>query len=311
MSQEFVDRLPLARNELDRDGEYRETPDLERRLRADRETRFLPVRRAALLREPDGVLRFVDAAAIPEGTTLLYLGRALADAPDAPRGTRFVAAFVDDATAAAIEPDDTAWENLRMFGTELSARDSGIAVEAVAMANWHAVHGFSPRTGSATTTERGGWVRRDPEGHEHFPRTDPAIIVGVTDGEDRLLLGSNAAWEPGRYSLLAGFVEPGESLEDAVRREVFEESGVHVEDPVYLGSQPWPFPASLMLGFRARAVGGDASTIRPDGVEIMDVRWFSRADLAAVAGRSVHLPGRTSIARAIIEDWYGAELDVP
>ncbi|MDK8174143.1 NAD(+) diphosphatase [Curtobacterium citreum] len=311
MTVEFAARLPLSRNELDRDAEFRTTPDLDRVLRDDPATRWLPVHRGELLRETDGSLRFVRAEAVPEDAVTLYLGRAVADAADAPAGTRFVAVLVDDRTAAAIEPDDDAWVSLRMFGTELSARDQGLAVEAVAMANWHAVHGFSPRTGSATEVVTGGWVRRDPEGHEHFPRTDAAIIVGVTDADDRILLGSNAAWDADRYSLLAGFVEPGESLEDAVRREVWEESGVRVEEPEYLGSQPWPFPASLMVGFRARAVDGDPSTARPDGVEILDVRWFSRDDVRERAGDTLLLPGRTSIARAIIEEWYGEPLDLP
>ncbi|KTR20691.1 NAD(+) diphosphatase [Curtobacterium citreum] len=311
MTVEFAARLPLSRNELDRDAEFRTTPDLDRVLRDDPATRWLPVHRGELLRETDGSLRFVRAEAVPEDAVTLYLGRAVADAADVPAGTRFVAVLVDDRTAAAIEPDDDAWVSLRMFGTELSARDQGLAVEAVAMANWHAVHGFSPRTGSATEVVTGGWVRRDPEGHEHFPRTDAAIIVGVTDADDRILLGSNAAWDADRYSLLAGFVEPGESLEDAVRREVWEESGVRVEEPEYLGSQPWPFPASLMVGFRARAVDGDPSTARPDGVEILDVRWFSRDDVRERAGDTLLLPGRTSIARAIIEEWYGEPLDLP
>ncbi|MEJ8284963.1 NAD(+) diphosphatase [Curtobacterium citreum] len=311
MTVEFASRLPLSRNELDRDAEFRSTPDLDRVLREDFATRYLPVHGSEMLRNADGTLRFVTASEVPAGTVTLYLGRAVADAADAPAGTRFVAALVDDGTAAAIEPSDDAWESLRMFGTELSPRDQGLAVEAVAMANWHAVHGFSPRTGSATDVVTGGWVRRDPEGHEHFPRTDAAIIVGVVDADDRILLGSNAAWDANRYSLLAGFVEPGESLEDAVRREVFEESGVHVEEPEYLGSQPWPFPASLMVGFRARAVDGDPSTARPDGVEILDVRWFSREDIRERAGDTLLLPGRTSIARAIIEEWYGGPLDLP
>jgi NAD+ diphosphatase len=308
---EFAARLPLARNELDRDAEHRTTTDVERTLREDPATRFLPVHRGAMLRRPDGTLRFVDAAVLPADGTLLYLGRAVTDAEDAPAGTRFAAVLVDDAAAARIEPDADAWENLRMFGTELSARDQGLAVEAVAMANWHAVHGFSPRTGLATESVSAGWVRRDPEGHQHFPRTDAAIIVAVTDREDRILLGSNAAWDANRYSLLAGFVEPGESLEDAVRREVLEESGVAVEEPEYLGSQPWPFPASLMVGFRARAVDGDPTSARPDGVEILDVRWFTREELRTQAGDTVLLPGRTSIARALIEEWYGGPLDLP
>lgn len=311
MTVEFAARLPLSRNELDRDAEFRTTPDLDRVLRADPETRWLPVRGAELLRDAGGALRFVGADAVPEDTVTLYLGRAVSDAPDAPAGTRFVAALLDATAAAAVEPDDDAWSSLRMFGTELSARDQGLAVEAVAMANWHAVHGFSPRTGSPSEVVSGGWVRRDPEGHELFPRTDAAIIVGVTDVDDRILLGSNAAWDADRYSLLAGFVEPGESLEDAVRREVWEESGVRVEEPEYLGSQPWPFPASLMVGFRARAVDGDPSTARPDGVEILDVRWFSRDEVRERAGDTLLLPGRTSIARAIIEEWYGEPLDVP
>ncbi|MDQ1550800.1 MAG: diphosphatase, partial [Actinomycetota bacterium] len=121
---------------------------------------------------------------------------------------------------------------------------------------------------------------------------------------DRILLGSNALWEKNRFSLLAGFVEPGESLEAAVIREIFEESGIWVTDPVYLGSQPWPFPASLMLGFTARVDLERASTLTPDGAEILELRWFSRDDLRASRG-DVILPGPTSIAHAIIEEWFG------
>ena len=201
------------------------------------------------------------------------------------------------------------WANLRQVGTLLSDRDAGMLTEALAIFNWHHSHRFSPKTGEATVSEKGGWVRRDPiSGGEVFPRTDPAVIVGVVDADDRLLLGSNALWESNRYSLLAGFVEPGESLEQAVTREIFEESGVHVTDPVYLGSQPWPFPASLMLGFTARVADGFVGSGTPDGTEILDLRWFSRDELAA-ALPDIKLPGPTSIARAIIEEWYGAPID--
>ena len=153
-----------------------------------------------------------------------------------------------------------------------------------------------------------GWVRRDEaSGHEFFPRTDAAIIVGITDADDRLLLGRNAMWESNRYSLLAGFVEPGESLENAVKREVFEESGLRVVDPVYLGSQPWPFPASLMLGFTARLDTTVEALLAPDGNEILELRWFGRDELAASLDE-IMLPGYTSIARAIIEEWFGGPI---
>jgi NAD+ diphosphatase len=156
-------------------------------------------------------------------------------------------------------------------------------------------------------------VRRTPAsadapGQENFPRTDAAVIVGITDAEDRLLLGSNALWEKNRFSLLAGFVEPGESLEAAVLREVYEESGIRVVDPVYFGSQPWPFPASLMLGFRAKVDSEQEWTLMPDGDEILELRWFSREELTAALGEII-LPGHTSIARYIIEDWFGGPIE--
>ncbi len=243
----------------------------------------------------------------------IYLGRTVDDEPDLPAGTPITALIVGDDTAAALRGpggEPAQWGDLRLLGAELSVRDAGLFTEALAMANWHQSYAFSPRTGHASIPDSAGWTRRDPElGSELFPRTDAAIIVGITDDDDRLLLGSNALWEANRFSLLAGFVEPGESLEAAVIREVFEESGVHVTDPVYLGSQPWPFPASLMLGFRARVVAGSSTIGRPDGEEILALRWFSRDELAAaVAAHDIRLPGATSIARAIIDDWYGGDL---
>jgi NAD+ diphosphatase len=255
----------------------------------------------------DAALALVTPAGVAHELAL-YLGRATVDAPDLAAGSPVLALIVGEAVAAALGDN---WGDLRRFGARLSPRDAGLFTEALGLANWHASYGFSPRTGASTTVAMAGWTRRDPDtGAEVFPRTDPAIIVGITDADDRMLLGSNALWESNRFSLLAGFVEPGESLEQAVVREVFEESGLHVADPVYLGSQPWPFPASLMLGFRAHVPVEHPTAGTPDGEEILEVRWFSRDELAALAADgSIILPGPTSIARSIIEDWFGGELD--
>jgi NAD+ diphosphatase len=195
---------------------------------------------------------------------------------------------------------------VRDVGALLPARDAGLLVAAIALANWHATHPRCPRCGAPTEIADGGWVRRCPEdGSDHFPRTDPAVIVLVHDGGDRCLLGRQPAWPPGRYSTLAGFVEPGESLEHAVAREIAEESGVVVDDIVYRGSQPWPFPASLMLGFEARAAGG---VVGEGDDELEDVQWFSRDDLRA--GRPL-LPPPASIAHWLITGWLDRPAPAP
>jgi len=187
---------------------------------------------------------------------------------------------------------------LRDVGAMLSDRDAGLLVTMIALANWHATHQRCPRCGEPTELVNGGWVRRCPnDGTDHFPRTDPAVIVLIHDGGDRCLLGRQPTWPPGRYSTLAGFVEPGESLEHAVAREILEESGVVVDDITYRGSQPWPFPASLMLGFEARAVGGEVGV---GDNELEDVQWFTRDDLRA--GRPM-LPPPSSIAHWLITNW--------
>jgi NAD+ diphosphatase len=197
---------------------------------------------------------------------------------------------------------------LRELGAVLSARDAGLLVHAVALANWHATHRYCPRCGCPTTVTAAGAERRCVvDGSAHFPRTDPAVIVLVTDPEGRALLGRQRRWAPGRFSTLAGFVEPGEDAERAVVREVAEESGVVVSEVDYLGSQPWPFPASLMLGYQARAASGDDPVV--DGDELSEARWFSREDLAAgVQDGSLVLPPPVSIARRLVEHWYGPPL---
>jgi NAD+ diphosphatase len=198
------------------------------------------------------------------------------------------------------------WAGLRELGAELDDLEAGLLAEAVAILEWHDRHRFSPLTGAATSVEQAGWVQRDPtDGTAFFPRTDPAVIMLVHDGGDRLVLGRQAAWPPGRFSILAGFVEPGESAEAAVAREVAEEVGLTVTDVRYVGSQPWPFPQSLMLGFVARVEGSDELVV--DRTEIEEAHWFTRDQLLSGEGPAA-LPPPVSIARHIIDLWLKDEL---
>jgi NAD+ diphosphatase len=199
---------------------------------------------------------------------------------------------------------------LREAGLLLSPRDAGLMVHAVALENWQRLHRFCSRCGERTVIAAAGHIRRCQAcGAEHYPRTDPAVIMLVTDDQDRALLGRQVHWPEGRFSTLAGFVEPGESIEQSVAREVFEEAGVVVGDVEYVASQPWPFPSSLMLGFMARAT---AFEINVDGEEIEEARWFSRDDLtAAFASGEVLPPYGISIAARLIELWYGKPLPKP
>lgn len=187
---------------------------------------------------------------------------------------------------------------LREVGAALSDLHAGLLVTVIALSNWHATHVRCPRCGQPTELIQAGWSRRCPaDDSQHFPRTDPAVIVLIHDGGDRALLGRQPSWPRGRYSTIAGFVEAGESAEQAVHREVLEETGVAVGDVVYRASQPWPFPASLMLGYEARAVGGRAETVDD---ELEDVRWFTRDELRTTTAT---LPPSASIAHWLITGW--------
>jgi NAD+ diphosphatase len=192
---------------------------------------------------------------------------------------------------------------LREAATELPAEEAALAAYAASLLSWHRRHGFCANCGAETKVIDGGHERRCPAcDTHHFPRTDPVVIVRVVDRRDRLLLGRQASWPEGRFSVLAGFVEPGETLEEAVRREIQEESGVVVEATEYVASQPWPFPSSLMIGFNALAGECDP---RPGDGELQEVRWFERAEVeAAAAGRGgIFLSPPYSISRRLIDGW--------
>lgn len=219
--------------------------------------------------------------------------------------------LLDVAEEAPPEPEGMSWLGLRELGAALDDVDAGVMVAAVALANWHASHPRCPRCGVPTEPSQAGWSRTCPDdGSQHFPRSDPAVIVLVTDAHDRALLGRRLDWPAGAMSTLAGFVEAGESAEVAVLRELSEEAGVDIDPSSldYLGSQPWPFPSSLMLGYHARLVEGSRVAI-PDGVEIEEVRWFTREEMhAACESGELRIPPAVSIARRLIEAWYGGEL---
>jgi NAD+ diphosphatase len=311
---------PLSRARFDRDATARTRAGLWDDL--DREGTAVLVLsrgRALLAEQVDGSsprLALLDPAALAdhEPGTRLYLGRTVDDQADVRRGTPIEARMLEDEQAAALVPEDQRWSALRDAVQHLDERDAGLFTEGLALARWHESHRHCPRCGAPLETVQGGWAKLCPGDDGFvFPRTDPAVIVRVIDADDRLLLGSNAMWEQRRFSLLAGFVEPGESLEAAVVREIAEEAGVVVGPPHYLGSQPWPFPASVMLGFEARLPqGADAAEAVPDGEEILELRWFTRDELAtAAASGAVLLPGPSSIARWIIEDWFGGEISEP
>jgi NAD+ diphosphatase len=294
----LLGRLALARAEVDRAAHRRDDARWLASAWAEPDTRVLVVEDGkALVRSAgDGAaLVFVPPARAPGGVRML-LGVAGGEAYFGVAGP-----------LPAAGPQVRA-ASLREAGPLLSDRDAGLMTHAVALANWHAVFVHCPRCGTVTEPMSAGHMRRCPaDGSEHFPKIDPAMIVLVTDAEDRCLLARNAQWPERRVSILAGFVEGGESAEQAVVREVAEETGLSVAEVRYLGSQPWPMPQSLMLGFRARAAPGQQITV--DSREIAEARWFTRTGLRdAIDSGEIRLPPPVSIAHRIIESWYGAAL---
>lgn len=291
--------MPLDRAGLDRAGEERAIPHLVEAARADASTRVLVVVGDLAPLGAPGELLWVAPHDVPEGGVWAFLGRT-AD------GSAVLAAVFpareDELFAAA-----AGWAALRAAGGVLSAHDAGAFVEALSLGRWLLDAPHCPACGALTVLGDAGWSRHCPEcGRQHFPRTDPAVIAAVTSAADPdlLLLGSNALWGHDRFSCFAGFVEAGESLEATVRREVAEECGVEVGIVTYRGSQAWPYPRSLMVGFLATSLDDDAA--RADGEEIAAVRWFTRAEIgAALRGEGdVVLPGAASIAHRLISDWH-------
>ena len=253
----------------------------------------------------------------PDAPVLSFRGPA--DLPaDVPR--RFLG-IVDGVPYFTVtrEPDDGTWLTLRELGGAVDDLQAGLLTSAIALEQWHQRHTHCPRCGQPTHETLAGWTRTCPnDASEHFPRTDPAVIMLVHDGADHALLGQGVGWGDGRYSTLAGFVEPGESLEAAVAREVFEEVGVHVSDVRYVASQPWPFPSSLMLGFGARLVG--EPDIDLDPAEMAAAGWFTRDEVQRAAGwvdrgeppdpaaRVKGISPKLSISRYLIDLWLAGRL---
>ncbi|HMB76636.1 MAG TPA: NAD(+) diphosphatase [Kiloniellaceae bacterium] len=291
--------------QLDRADQQRRDADwLSARL-ADPESHFLPLWRSRHLMAADMTpIRLGRAEAtrlLAEGWQTVFLGL---------EGSRAVFGLGlpsrDGPERHPALQDRGEFRDLREVGPLLPREQGSLLAYARGLLHWHERHGFCGVCGSPTVSDQGGHMRRCTDeacGASHFPRTDPAVIMLVHDGADHCLLGRQAAWPPGMHSTLAGFVEPGESLEEAVAREVFEEVGVTLDlaGIRYHSSQPWPFPSSIMLGFWAAC---PRQEIRIDQDEIAEAAWYSReALLASPEDESFRLPRKDSIARRLVEDW--------
>jgi len=284
----MLDDLALGRGRLDRLAELRGDAAWFARACADESTFIVGVDGGNIaadgtaLRDQRGVTVDPERAALIGGVNgQVFIALMGAEIPDSP--------------------------SLREIGAAMSDDEAAIATAAVALDQWHRKHTHCPQCGAPTRNALAGWERHcTSDGTAHYPRTDPAVIVVITDADDRLLLARQRVWPERRFSLVAGYVEPGETAENAVAREVLEEVGLVIGEPEYLGSQPWPFPASLMLCYSVQALG---IGVRVDGVEIAEALWVTRAELREkVKDGAILLPSRVSIARRGIEHWLGSTL---
>jgi NAD+ diphosphatase len=294
--------LPLARFTVDRSAQLRSNPQWFEQAWAGDNTRVLVLHERKIPVTAELSIVWVKPWSLKMS------------ASEAKESSLFLGADTDHIYIAIMQDEiglaDVNWASLRDVGSQLSAMDVGLATCAVALATWHNGHNFCPTCGQRTVIAAAGWSRICSNHEtEQYPRTEPAMIVAVEDQAGRILLGRRREWPEGWLSTLAGFVEAGESCEAAVIREVYEESGIHVDlnSLRYMGSQPWPFPASLMLAYRAIAT---STEVEMHDDEMTEVQWFSRAEFeAACNAETLKLPSPVSIAFRLIQSWYGA--DVP
>lgn len=300
MSQ-IISSLPLARFEVDRAASLRSNSDWLEEIWKDETTRVLVI--------------FQEKIPVTDGLSLLLIkpshlnltanqAKPFVSLLGVTETNTFVTYFAD-----VDELNEASWVSLREVGSQLNSLDVGLATTANALAAWHANNLYCAKCSAPTVVTAAGWSRTcSVENTEHYPRTEPAMIVAVEDESGRILLGRRKQWRPSWFSTLAGFVEAGESVEACVVREVFEESGVSLDlqSLQYLGSQPWPFPASLMLGYRAKAL---TTAIQHDDDEMAEVKWFSRDEfIQACETKTLQLPNPTTIAWHLIQDWFGAPM---
>lgn len=300
MSQ-ILTELPLARFEIDRAATLRTKADWLDEVWAAESTRVLVVKSGQIPVTDDLSLILIKPAHLAMTANQASEYVSLLGATEE---HTYIAYFADQD-----ELTEASWVSVRDVGAQLSSAEVGLATSATALAAWHSNHQFCNKCGSKTLVSAAGWARTcSQEEIEIYPRTEPAMIVAVEDENGRILLGRRKQWPATWFSTLAGFVEAGESVEACVVREVLEESGVEIDPKSlrYLGSQPWPFPASLMLGYRATAI---TTGLTHDDDEMAEVKWFSRDEfIQACETKNLALPNQTTIAWYLIQDWFGENI---
>ena len=295
--------LNLARGVIDRDELTRNDARALGAARNSEQARFILIAGDSAAidpQRPGHLLALTRQEAAQWGSrSAIHLGRA--------NGLRYFACDITE----QISPQDVQPEGaplmrpVRYWAQDWADTDTALAVSAVAVLQWQRTAMFCSECGEKLEVQPSGWEMTCAKRHLTYPRTDPAVIMAIHDPEDRLLLGRNSAWGPGRYSVLAGFVEAGETLEAAVRREVFEEARLNVGRVEYFGSQPWPFPRSLMLAFNGWTEASEGD-IAVDGKEMAHAHVFSRDELVeAMRSHEIHVPSPTSVAASLIQSWLG------